>query len=419
MIPEITPMTREQNILLTSTGAGTPMGEVLRRYWWVIGVADELKDKPTFVRLLGEDLVLFRDGKGKAGLIGALCPHRRANLCLGSVGERGLRCRYHGWLFDVDGKVLETPGEPPDSTFKDGIKHPAYAVEELGGFLFAYIGPQPAPLLPRFDFLAAEGPRYRRVTGFANCNWLQVVENGMDPVHASFMHGQVWPGVAPAPMFVDYGETDYGVYYRSARPTGKEGQVVFREHHLLAPGISLAPDGFTRNMKGDFSSFTGGNAMLPRSARFNTPIDDTHTMVLRVTWKPEASPAEWKSTPLQTADWRPDPVEPYLEYKRLEDAPELGYGWPKTVAAQDATVEDSMGPLADRENENLSGLIDGGVYLFRQQLLKSVEDVRKGGDPKGTVRDPKVNELINIPAFERIVSEAEYEQLAGIGQAAE
>lgn len=420
MIPASRRTSREENTLLTSTRAGTPMGEVLRRFWWPISVSEDLKDKPTFVRVLSEDLVLFRDGKGRLGLMDALCPHRRANLCLGTSGERGLRCRYHGWLFDVDGNVLETPGELPDSEFKTGIKQRAFPVQELGGFIFAYLGPQPAPLLPRWDFLAGEGPRYRRVTGFANCNWLQVVENGMDPVHASFMHGQTWTGVAPSPIYIDYAETDYGVCYRSARTTGDPDKVAFREHHLLVPGISVAPDGFTRNMKGDFASFSGGNSMLPRSARFNTPIDDTHTMVLRVTWKPEGSPAEWKTTPLQAPDWKPDLVQPYNEYKRMENTPPtLGYGWPAAIGAQDATVEDSMGPIADRENENLSGRIDGGVIMFRDILLRAIEDVKAGRDPKGVVRDPHVNALIDIPGFERIVDREEFRQIAATQQAAE
>lgn len=418
MMPEIRSTTKEENVLISQTSAGTPMGDVLRRFWWPIGVADDLKDKPTYVRVLGEDLVLFRDARDRVGLIGARCPHRRANLCLGVVSERGLRCRYHGWLFDTAGKVLETPCEPRESDLKDRVKQPAYSVQELGGFLFAYLGPQPAPLLPRYDFLAGEGPRYRRVTGFANCNWLQVVENGMDPAHASFAHGSTWTGVEPAPLFLDFDETDYGVLYRAIRPTGEPDRFIFREHHLLMPGISMAPDGFTRNLKGDLTSFHAGSELLPRSARFNTPIDDTHTMVLRVTWKPANSPADWKTTPLQSADWRPDPVEPFLELKRMEDAPTLGYGWPRAIGAQDATIQDSMGELVDRENENLSQ-IDGGVILFRNRLLRAIEEVKSGRDPKGTVRDEKTNALITIPAFEKFINRAELERVTGSREAAE
>ena len=142
-------MTREENETLTRVGAGTPMGDLLRRYWWPVGMSADAKDKPTFVRLLGEDFVLFRDGEGRPGVLGAYCSHRRANLCLGDVEAAGLRCRYHGWLYDVEGRVLQTPGEPAESGLTDSIRHPSYPVEELGGLVFTYLGPQPVPLLPQ------------------------------------------------------------------------------------------------------------------------------------------------------------------------------------------------------------------------------------------------------------------------------
>src|SRR3954465_2427499 len=164
--------TRQENEILTRVGAGTPMGDLLRLYWWPVGISKDLKEKPTFIRLLGEDLVLFRNFDGQVGVLAALCAHRRANLCLGSVGHNGLRCRYHGWAYDLQGNIVETPGEP-DDTFKTTFKQPAYPAQELGGIIFTYLGPQPAPLLPRFDFLVGDGEREAKITGFANCNWLQ------------------------------------------------------------------------------------------------------------------------------------------------------------------------------------------------------------------------------------------------------
>ena len=133
--------TKEENETLTRTGRGTPMGEFLRRYWWPIGISAHLKSKPTFIRVFGEDLVLFRDATGKAGVIGAYCAHRRANLCLGDIERDGVRCRYHGWLYDTSGKVVQIPGEPADSPLKkQDIRLPSYPVEELGGLIFAYFG---------------------------------------------------------------------------------------------------------------------------------------------------------------------------------------------------------------------------------------------------------------------------------------
>ena len=146
--------TKEENEILTGTGRGTPMGEFLRRYWWPVGISAHLQSKPTFIRVFGEDLVLFRDGTGKAGVIGAYCAHRRANLCLGDIERDGVRCRYHGWLYDTGGKVVQIPGEPADSPLrKQDIRLPSYPVEELGGLIFAYFGQQPAPLVPRYNFL--------------------------------------------------------------------------------------------------------------------------------------------------------------------------------------------------------------------------------------------------------------------------
>ena len=232
-------MTREENETLTRVGAGTPMGDLLRRYWWPVGMSADAKDKPTFVRLLGEDFVLFRDGEGRPGVLGAYCSHRRANLCLGDVEAAGLRCRYHGWLYDVEGRVLQTPGEPAESGLTDSIRHPSYPVEELGGLVFTYLGPQPVPLLPRFDFLAGDGEHYAIIQGFANCNWLQCVENGLDPFHVSFLHGSggSWSDLNAEPE-MGFRETEYGLVYKSFRPTSKEGVYNYREHYLLMPGIS-------------------------------------------------------------------------------------------------------------------------------------------------------------------------------------
>ena len=150
--------TKEENEILTRTGKGTPMGEFLRRYWWPIGISAHLKQRPTFIRVFGEDLVLFRDGTGKVGVIGAYCAHRRANLCIGDIERDGVRCRYHGWLYGNDGRCLQIPGEPPNSELKkEAVRLPAYRVEELGGLIFAYFGPEPAPLVPRYNFLVRAG----------------------------------------------------------------------------------------------------------------------------------------------------------------------------------------------------------------------------------------------------------------------
>ena len=145
-----------ENQLITHVGPGTPCGEMMRRYWHPIGFVSELKGRPVRRRLLGEDLVLFRDDRGSLGILTLRCPHRGTSLEFGHVEDGGLRCCYHGWLFDTEGKILQMPGEPPQSSYKDRIRQKAYKLDELGGLLFAYLGPEPAPLLPRWDVLVRD-----------------------------------------------------------------------------------------------------------------------------------------------------------------------------------------------------------------------------------------------------------------------
>src|SRR5699024_2986573 len=185
--------------MLTETEAGTPMGDWLRRYWWPVGLSRDLKDKPTFIKIMGEDLVLFRTKEGDPGLVSAYCPHRRANLCLGNVATEGIRCRYHGWLISKEGKVLDTLGEP-DESFKEDIQTPAYPVEELAGIVFAYFGrPEGKPELPKSDFLVGEGTHLASFIGITRGNWYQVTENSMDPLHLSFTHSPTFAELKAVP----------------------------------------------------------------------------------------------------------------------------------------------------------------------------------------------------------------------------
>src|SRR5919106_6148816 len=165
----------EENETLTRVGPETPGGKMLRRYWHPIAFSKELQRRPKRRKLLGEDLVLFRDDHGKVGLLALRCSHRGTSLEFGHIEDGGLRCCYHGWLYDVEGRVLEQPGEPTDSTFRQRVRHPAYKAQELGGVIFVYMGPEPAPLLPRYDVLVREdGVRARRART-VNCNFFQMI----------------------------------------------------------------------------------------------------------------------------------------------------------------------------------------------------------------------------------------------------
>lgn len=185
-------LSTEINEKLTQVGKGTPMGELMRQYWHPVSAAVDLQEKPTKpVRILGEDLVLYKDGSGKIGLIERYCPHRRVDLSYGIPEQSGLRCMYHGWQFNEYGQCIEQPFEEtvrPDGRFKEKVQIASYPVEELGGLLWAYLGPSPAPLLPRWDLFVWDGVLKDIGTTILPCNWLQCMENSLDPVHLEWLH---------------------------------------------------------------------------------------------------------------------------------------------------------------------------------------------------------------------------------------
>src|SRR5436190_20963550 len=195
-------LTREENERLTRVGPGTPAGELFRRYWHPVAIAREVTDeKPThFVRILGEDLVLFKDKSGGVGLIQDHCAHRGASLMYGRVEERGISCAYHGWLYDTAGDCLETPAEPADSRFYLTVKMRAYPVRTFIGMYWAYLGPLPAPEIPRYDVWARQdGTRHIMVHPMIDCNWLQAAENSVDPAHLQILHQEITGGSRTPP----------------------------------------------------------------------------------------------------------------------------------------------------------------------------------------------------------------------------
>src|SRR5580704_1401848 len=243
-------LSTEDNIRLTQTGKGTPMGELLRRYWHPIGAATEFEDKSTKqVRLMGEDLVLYKDRSGTYGLMELHCPHRRADLSYGFVEEHGLRCSYHGWAFDEKGNCLSQPFEDTVNTntrFRDAIKQQAYPVQEMAGMLFAYLGPDPAPLLPYWELFDYENGFAQIVLAPLDCNWLQAAENNVDPVHVEWLHRN-WSAVqagktanAPTHLQIDFDTFDHGIAYKRL----VEGTEVTTDESWRQPRLSLLPNIF-------------------------------------------------------------------------------------------------------------------------------------------------------------------------------
>jgi len=278
---------------LTHVGPETPCGEYLRRFWQPICFSDELGDRPLRVSILGEELVVFRDFRGAVGLLELHCPHRGTSLEFGLISERGIRCCYHGWLFDVDGAVLETPGEPPNSTLKDRLCHGAYPTHEYNGIVFGYMGPpDELPPFPMYD--SFDRPGYRLIAGrkyHYPCNWLQILENAMDPVHTAFLHtivsgSQFTDEFGKVPE-LDFVETPVGMIYVATRRVGDN--VWARMVENVLPNLQqVAPIWEHGRQEHSFSG--------PMMSRWIVPMDDTNTMFIEFRHVSEAAgatPAWW------------------------------------------------------------------------------------------------------------------------------
>lgn len=407
-------MTPEQNEELTRVDAGTPAGDMLRRYWHPVAAACELTaDKPIKeVRALGENLILFRmppePGKSSPsyGLVAKHCPHRRASFKLGRVDQEGIRCPYHGWKFNAAGRCLEQPAEPANSTLKDRIHHTAYPVQKLAGLLFAYMGPSPTPLLPRWDVLAREdGYRWGVCESLIKCNWLQAMENSVDPAHVYWLHGILGSPNLPvgAERFASLGlqaqynekneffSFEYGIQKRRTTKGRRPGDPDEAEQHplvfpnslrLVIPLESLRSQGYRHAQH-----FTEEEMELGYCHHFQIrlPVDDTHTLQYQVNFMPSRtirSDPAGDDVPFEYCDLRTDDGEYNLNL----------------VAAQDTYVWESQGAVADRSQEHL-GASDRGVAMLRRMLKEQIALVRDGKDPIGTIRDPGKNGLIDLGVF--------------------
>ena len=400
-------MKQAENEMLTRVGKGTPAGELLRRYWHPVCVAGELTDENPIKRvlILGEYLVAFRlpltngETTHRYGLVAEQCSHRSASLAYGRVEEDGIRCPYHGWKYGLDGTCLETPPEPKEWAYKNEIKHVGYPVEKLGGLVWTYMGPQPVPLLPRWDCLAREdGQRIISVESILDCNWLQPMENSVDPSHLYWLHGYRYGSghlvdpVEKQKREAQYQEKhefipfEYGIMKRRITPNGTD------EHPLIFP-CSL------RHVSGERGK---ANPLYRHNLQIRVPMDDTHTRVYRVNFIPTAtdrSPAD------ADAPWELRPLK-FIE--ESEGGRELPMDIPMTkydttiVGAQDSMAWETQGPITDRTKEHL-GHADKGIVMFRRLLREQIEIVQKGGEPMGVIRDPAKNKIIDIPVInERI-----------------
>jgi 5,5'-dehydrodivanillate O-demethylase len=371
-------MRTEENHRISSVGADTLMGSLLRRYWHPIGASAELEDHPVKpIRLMGEDLVLYRDRSGAYGLMARHCPHRRADLSYGWVEECGLRCSYHGWLFDERGQCLEQPFEDvadPESTFKASIRQPAYLVQEKAGMLWAYLGPDPAPLLPTWEPFTWSDGFVQIVTTEIPCNWLQGQDNSIDPVHVEWLHEAWHQRLAGVEDYrtsphqkLAFTEFDHGMTYRRMRAGADEASELW-----TVGRVCLWPNAL----------FTGGHF------EWRVPIDDDH--MLSIGWF-------FDPVPIERRPYRQARV-PYWT-SPLRDA-ETGRWVTSHIMNQDFVAWVGQGPLSDREEEHL-GRSDQGVALMRHRLLEDAEAVASGAEAKGVIRDPAINACVQLPIIGR------------------
>jgi 5,5'-dehydrodivanillate O-demethylase len=380
-------LTQEENELLTQVGPGTPGGELLRRYWHPVAAAGELTaERPRKrLKILGEELVLYRTESGSYGLLAEHCSHRGTSLSYGFVEGECLRCPYHGWLYDAQGRCVEQPFEPAQSLLKHTLRHPAYPVQELGGLLFAYLGPpEKQPLLPRWDLLVWPGAKRRIVVQpILACNWLQAEENSADVTHTFFLHGHTMKmkGLQRGAYLFSQPFARYGFqpfpwgllksweYEGQLGTAGWGNLLVFptmlRQH--TAPGFAGDPD------------------QLDATMHWRTPVDDTHTQIfqLRVEWRPRES-----------VEPAPEPEVSYARTWFNED----GEYHMETFESQDGMAWETQGTIMDRRKEHL-GASDRGIVMFRDLLREQIETVQRGGDPICTVRDPDENALIDLEVW--------------------
>jgi len=364
-------LSSQRNKLLCETGPGTPMGELLRRYWQPIAGVSEFERQDTkAVRIMGEDLVLYRDREGNYGLVDRHCPHRRADLAYGFTEDRGLRCNYHGWLFDHSGACLHQPFEEtrhPEGTFKDKVRIKAYPVAAKAGLLWAYLGPQPAPLLPDWDRFYSRGYKQIAISEIP-CNWFQCQENSIDPVHFEWLHanwsmvlrGQDGPR-APTHTRLGFDEFDYGFVYRRVRADTTE------DDELWTTGrVCLWP-----------------NCLYVGHFEWRVPIDDTST--LSIGWfideLPGDAPFEQRRIPCWHAPVRDEKTGRWIDTH---------------VMNQDYIAWVGQGAIADRTLEHL-GESDRGVIMLRKRMFDEMEAVAAGRDPLGTIRDPALNDRLYLP----------------------
>ena len=409
-------LSQEQNDLITRVGPGTPAGQLMRRYWQPAALVDELAGnrpiKP--VRLFGEDLVIFKDDKGRYGLVGRRCPHRGTDLAYGRLEDGGLRCAFHGWLFDVDGKCLQTPAEPDDSNLCANIRAKSYPVVEKSGILFAYMGPGEPPAFPHFDCFVAPDTHTFAFKGMIDCNWLQSLEVGIDPVHTSFLHrffNDEDPSQAYGKMFrdktkdsdmpmtqimrevtrprIDVEDTDFGFRIVTQRQISDTSTHV-RITNLVFPNAYMIP--MSREMT---------------ISQWHVPVDDTkhYWYAIFTSFGAPVNKDEMRRQRLelyQLPDYIPNKNKSNdYGFDPHEQEHETFTGMGADINVHDQWACESMGSIQDRTAEHF-GTSDKAIIAYRKLLRDSIAQSGKGERPILVVDEAKAAGITGPAAIDGI-----------------
>lgn len=382
----------EQNDFMTQVGAGTPAGTLLRRYWQPVALSEELKGprplKP--LQLMGQHFVLFRDETGRLGLLDRDCPHRGADLAYGRLEDGGLRCAFHGWLFDASGQCLETPAEPAGSKLCTRIRQGAYPVVEKSGVVFAYLGEGEPPAFPDFDCFVAPDSHTFAFKGLWECNWLQALEVGMDPAHASFLH-----------RFYEDEDTaeSYGKQFRGASADSDLAITkVLREYDRPDIQVQPAPFGMRlttlRTLSEAQTHVRVTNVVFPQAfvipmstemtiSQWHVPVDDhrCYWYAIFTSFTQPVDKQQMREQRLQTIEL-PDYVSRKNKrneygYSAEEQATKTYTGMGMDINVHDQWACESMGAIQDRTREHL-GTTDKGIVAYRRLLVQAIEAAQAG-----------------------------------------
>lgn len=398
-------MRAEDNELLTRVGPGTPMGNLMRHYWFPILKSEEVKadGDPVRFRMLGEDLLAFRDSDGKVGIIEPYCPHRRAELFFGRNEECGLRCVYHGWKFDVDGNCVDMPSEPPETDFKHKVKIKAYKAQEKIGMIWVYMGTQdPAPGLPDFDSMRLPKEKISIKIALRECNYLQALEGDIDTVHLGFLHlGAVgtssfnkktrehYLSEDKSPKY-EVTDTDNGTMYGAYR-AAEEDTYYWRVARFLMPCWTMPP---------------GGEIVDHIIVRVWIPIDDHNSMFVSFS-EAGRSPVDniKKGTSITGLgaglNYIENPGTGFLDRWKLkenrsndymidrEEQRTSSYTGVKGIHLQDQMITESMGAIEDRTKEHL-GTSDQMITTTRRRLIKAAKELEKNGTIPPGSHNPEI-----------------------------